>query len=537
MSQSYPELNNKFSFLKEIILNEEELFLATLNKGLALFDELVLETKNKNIAQIDGKKAFTLYDTYGFPWDLIKLLAKENKLTISEREFEKALNRQKSLSGAIKSETIDVTLIADIKPTLYVGEQKAKSLGKLLAIIDGSKSVRVLNDLKHGNVFLIFDETCFYGESGGQIGDQGDIYDESNSILFQVTNTIKIEGRHLLQGKLKKGQLVVNESYFQGIDTQKRNEIKKNHSATHLLQQALINHLGEHIRQAGSLITSEKLRFDFNHYQRLSENEIESIEKEINEEIIRKTPVGATHLDYEEAIRDGARAFFEEKYQEKVRVINIGKYSKELCGGSHVSNTSEIGSFKVISESSVASGVRRIEAITGKQANVDYLEMSRVLKTLQKIFNVKGNQGLVEKLALFKKNITEAKNEQKSIKQKSYFAEIEKKKSFINGFILYSLVFEKEDSELLKSIIDTLKAKEPKAIILFINQNQGRSIYFVALGKESLKAYKASDLIAKMNQFTGGNGGGKSTFAQGGGKVIPDPLLVIAKFKTLFSNG
>ncbi len=541
MAPNYPALKSKLAFIKKMILNEEELFLTTLNKGLALFEKLVEETKKNQMPKINGEKAFELYDTYGFPWDLIKLLAKENDLEVVEEEFNLALEKQKSLSSNVKKEEIDPSLVADLPPTTYVGEKKTKSLGKLIKIIQGASSIRVLESLEDsdrskGDVFLVFDETCFYGESGGQIGDRGEVYSEDKSDFFQVTNAIKIEDRYLLQGKLKGGKLTTGERYYNEINSEARNEIRKNHSATHLLQQALINHLGEHVKQAGSLITSEKLRFDFNHYQRLNESEIEKIEREVNEEIIKKTLIETEIVDYEEAIEEGIRAFFEEKYQDKVRVIKMGDYSKELCGGSHVANTSEIGNFKIISENGVASGIRRIEAITGRQANLDYLRTSKTLKSLQQIFNAQGSDDLKDKIIALKKSILETKSEQTSIKQRDYLNKIEQEKLLVGQLVLYFFVFKNENDDLLKNIIDKIKAKEAKSIVFFVNQKKNKSTYFIALGEEAGRIHQAKDLIVKVNEFTKGNGGGKKTFAQGGGNFISDPLILRDKFKTLLHN-
>ena len=541
MAPNYPALKSKLAFIKKMILNEEELFLTTLNKGLALFEKLVEETKKNQMPKIDGEKAFELYDTYGFPWDLIKLLAKENDLEVVEEEFNLALEKQKSLASNVKKEEIDPSLVADLPPTIYVGEKKTKSLGKLMKIIQGANSIRVLESLEDsdrskGDVFLVFAETCFYGESGGQIGDRGEIYNEDKSDFFQVTNAIKIEDRYLLQGKLKKGKLATGEHYYNEINSEARNEIRKNHSATHLLQQALINHLGEHVKQAGSLITSEKLRFDFNHYQRLNESEIEKIEREVNEEIIKKTLIETEIVDYEEAIEEGIRAFFEEKYQDKVRVVKMGDYSKELCGGSHVANTSEIGNFKIISENGVASGIRRIEAITGRQANLDYLRTSKTLKSLQQIFNAQGDDDLKDKIIALKKSILETKSEQTSMKKRDYLNKIEQEKLLLVQLILYFFVFKNEDDDLLKNIIDKIKAQEAKSIVFFVNQKKNKSTYFIALGEEAGRIHRAGDLIVKVNEFAKGNGGGKKTFAQGGGDFISDPLLLRDKFKTLLHH-
>ncbi len=531
LKESYSELSGKSAFIKEVILREEKLFVITLDKGLILFEKLVHQAKKKQQTKLPGKEIFTLYDTYGFPLDLIKVLTKEKGLTFLEKEFEAELEKQRIRSTVKKTEVIDAILINDVSKTKYLGEEEIKNFSPLRKIIQGGNLLTDLEDTNLQEVYLVFDETCFYGEGGGQIGDQGRVYSEDKKVIFQVVDTIKIEDIHLLKGKLLQGKLVVGESYHQQIDNQKRNEIRKTHSATHLLQQALINHLGEHVQQAGSKVDDKKLRFDFNHYQKMTDEEIEKVEKEVNQEIIKRIPIAITYLNYQEAIGAGARAFFEEKYQDRVRVVTMGDYSKELCGGSHVNNTGEIGNFKIINETGIASGIRRIEAIVGSEANFNYLENISFLSKMRELMNANSNQALYEKIQNLQESLSKMEKHERGLKQKNYQQEIEKTKEKINEFYFYTKVFHKEDIKVIKNIINNCVEKDPLAIIFFLNLEKEKLIYSIALGEKAEVKYQANELLQEMNKITNGRGGGKKSYAQGGSILKEDPNTLIGEFK------
>ncbi len=545
LAEHYPDLTEKLEAVKKIILAEEELFITTLNKGLILFDKLVEKTKgsakDSEVKKISGKDTFVLYDTYGFPFDLIKLLAKENDLEIDEKEFEAQLSKQKEKSRSQKKIAFDTSLLTGLGATEYLESPHAsagesdKELHKLLMVVKKDQRVESCSasqSTAQEGLFLIFDKSKFYGESGGQVGDQGLIYSSDKQTIFEVKNTLKENKVIIIYGQLVLGEIKEGESYYQEIDEARRKEITKNHTATHLLQQALINQLGGHIKQAGSLIDDEKLRFDFNHSGALTEQEKLQVEKEVNQKIIEGIPRRVEILEYKKAMAEGARAFFDEKYEDEVRVVTFGDYSKELCGGSHVVFTSQIGGFKILSETGVSSGVRRIEAITGRKNNDLDLANERLVKQVSQLLNVSDQEQVIEKITQLKNSLDKTKLELFKAQKQSYYSSILQDKVSINSFSFLAYSFSDEKPLLVEELVDGLK-KYPYNIVFFVNKIKDKLIYFIGVGSKAREeGVKANLLLSLVNEKTRGKGGGSPTFARGGsGNILPLEEIIEAVYQ------
>ena len=491
MKDAYPDLVRAKSIISQTIFNEEEKFLSTLSNGIKILDE---EIKSLNSGDIlDGATAFKLYDTYGFPVDLTEDLLKEKNLSIDKKSFDVAMEKQKinakkSWKGSGDNKTDDkwFSILEKFNTTEFLGYSIEKADGKLLAIIKDQKEI---NNLKIGDeAILIFNQTPFYAESGGQIGDRGKIV--SDGTEFIVTDTKKKLGKFFAHyGFLKRGKLSTGETYNLDIDINFREKLMSNHSATHLLHESLRRTLGEHVTQKGSLVASEKLRFDFSHHKSLEVKEINEIEEMVNYHIEKNSPVKTEILSYEKAIEKGALALFGEKYDNEVRVLTMGEesFSMELCGGTHVKNLGEIEKFKLTSQSSVASGIRRVEAVTR--------------------FAAENSLSLLDKITKNKK----AKKE----KKKSKVIENKISKNILNGKIknineikLYFDVLEDVDAKNLRNLIDECKSDIKKGIVCLISKYQGKSTIAIGVTKNIIDNYDAVELVKISSEIMGGKGGG-----------------------------
>ncbi|EFV1135682.1 alanine--tRNA ligase [Campylobacter jejuni] len=497
MGGHYTYLNEKKDFIKEQIRLEEERFLSTIENGIEIFNEELKNTKEI----FSGEVAFKLYDTYGFPLDLTADMLREKNLKVDEEKFELLMNEQKARAKASWKGSGDKTASGDFKNLLekfgenhFVGYEKAECESKILALLDEDfKEVSTLKDAG----WVMLENTPFYATSGGQSADSGFIAKR------EVLDTQKFFNLNL--SFVKAGEeLKVGDIVHARIDIEKREQIARHHSATHLLHHALREILGSHVSQAGSLVESNKLRFDFTHHKALSKEELESIEKRVNEMIINSSEAILENMPLEEAKKSGAIALFNEKYQGNVRVLTLGE-SKELCGGTHVKNTAQIGSFYIVKESGVSAGVRRIEAVVSKAA-LEFVKNQ--LEELSKAKDELKNNDILSGVKKLKNEILSLKNELKN----SSKTELDSKN--IQGV---EICVKRVDNGDIKAMIDDFKNKFAKAVILLI-QVKDEKITLAAGVKDA--PLKAGALVKEAAQILGGNGGGRDDFATAGGKDL-----------------
>lgn len=505
-----------------IISREEDKFQETIDQGLNILNEIIEALKKSNKNVLSGNDAFKLYDTFGFPLDLTEEIIKEHSLKIDEEEFNKAMQNQKeqsrkggSFKGGWEEDKIE---ISGYESTNFVGYTQLESE----AIIIGIEGVDVDTIVDGQKAVIILDTTPFYGEGGGQIGDTGVFESEKGWMI--VTDTKKTADNifyHFVE--VKDGKFSVGDKIIAKVDSFRRKSIMRNHSATHLLNKALKTVLGNHINQAGSLVTDKRLRFDFTHFEAISHEDLMKIENLVNKAIFDSYNVETIETELAKANEMGAIGLFEDKYKDIVRVVNMGDYSIELCGGTHVSNTSQIMMFKILSESGIAAGVRRIEAITALSVYDFINDFQEKEETIASLIKSKKDD--------IRTRITSILDEEKELK-----SEIEKLKSiYENGIIesLESKIFEVSDvnvlvaklnnidNQSLKNISDKLQNSKDNLVVLLASSNDGKIIYLSSVSKELIKRnIKAGDIVKYIAQKTGGNGGGRPDFAQAGGKDI-----------------
>ena len=500
MHKSYPELVRAKELIRLTLFNEEEKFLSTLSKGIKILND---ESKSLKPGDIfDGSSAFKLYDTYGFPLDLTEDLLRDKELKLDKKSFNIAMQKQrddarKSWLGSGQKKTEEIWFdVSDIsKPTEFLGYVENESMGEVSAIIIDGKISKKISEGDEGAIVL--NQTPFYAESGGQLGDEGLIF--SNNVNFIVTDTKKkINGVYAHFGKLIKGNIFNGDVLNLKIDTDNRKKIMANHSATHLLHEALRRVLGPHVTQKGSQVSSQKLRFDFSHPKALTKEELQNVELKINQLILEDSSVMTEVLPYEEAIKKGALALFGEKYDEEVRVLSMGNdsFSVELCGGTHVKSLNDIGLFKLISQSSVASGIRRIEAKTGDEA---FSSIS-----------------IIEKMSFDSQNKEKKSNKNKAEKIS---------KSILNGKILdindikfYHDILEDIDGKNLRSLIDECKKDLGSGIICLISRDNKKATIAIGVTNDLLEIFDSVQLVRIASEkMSGKGGGGRPDMALSGG--------------------
>ena len=500
MHKSYPELVRAKELIRLTLFNEEEKFLSTLSKGIKILND---ESKSLKPGDIfDGSSAFKLYDTYGFPLDLTEDLLRDKELKLDKKSFNIAMQKQrddarKSWLGSGQKKTEEIWFdVSDIsKPTEFLGYVENESMGEVSAIIIDGKISKKISEGDEGAIVL--NQTPFYAESGGQLGDEGLIF--SNNVNFIVTDTKKkINGVYAHFGKLIKGNIFNGDVLNLKIDTDNRKKIMANHSATHLLHEALRRVLGPHVTQKGSQVSSQKLRFDFSHSKALTKEELQNVELKINQLILEDSSVMTEVLPYEEAIKKGALALFGEKYDEEVRVLSMGNdsFSVELCGGTHVKSLNDIGLFKLISQSSVASGIRRIEAKTGDEA---FSSIS-----------------IIEKMSFDSQNKEKKSNKNKAEKIS---------KSILNGKILdindikfYHDILEDIDGKNLRSLIDECKKDLGSGIICLISRDNKKATIAIGVTNDLLDIFDSVQLVRIASEkMSGKGGGGRPDMALSGG--------------------
>jgi len=520
MGEAYPELTKLKERVASILLKEEEQFAKTLDQGMKILEEAISELGDKKT--IPGETVFKLYDTYGFPADLTNDVARENELEIDEAGFEVAMDAQRARARSASNFSMDMSGSIELDSvTEFTGYDNLAGACEIEMILVDGESVKTIEAGQIAAVIL--KSTPFYAESGGQVGDQGWL---RGSGAFKVSNTTKQAKAHLHYGELKEGRLTVGEQVTGEVDRTLRMATTLNHSATHLMHEALRRILGDHVLQKGSLVNAERLRFDFSHFEGVTATEIEQIEDMVNEQIRLNRPVETDIMDVESAKAKGAMALFGEKYDSEVRVLTMGAdYSIELCGGTHVSRTGDIGFFKIVTESGIAAGVRRIEAVTGKVAIDITRQTESVLDGIASL--VKGNQDSVfDKVVALNDHARSLQKELDTVKAKMAAlagADLASQAVDINGGKLLVTQVEVEDPKALRDLLDELKSKLESAVILLAAVNDGKVSLIAGVTKELTKNVKAGDLIKMIAPLVDGKGGGRPDMAQAGGNN-PDGL-------------
>ncbi|MEN9916824.1 MAG: alanine--tRNA ligase [Pseudomonadota bacterium] len=515
MLEAYPQIAKKQKSIEKVLLHEEQQFARTLSQGIKLFEQELNKLQGKK--QFPGAAAFRLYDTYGFPIDLTADVAREYGLTIDMVDFEKEMERQKSQSKlASRFVSMPSFSINEKNPTEFVGYKILKQAAvPILDLFDDKQSIQELSENEEG--FVILTKTPFYPESGGQTGDTGYLVNATS--CFLVTETIK-EGTIILhKGKLIKGHLKKGDKLKAEVDIEKRRAITLNHSATHLLHAALREVLGEHVMQKGSLVEAERLRFDFAHTYPLDNEQLKLIENRVNQQIRANLLVITEVMSTEDAKNAGALAMFGEKYSEKVRVLTMGFFSKELCGGTHVSRTGDIGLFKIVEELGISAGIRRIQAVTGQYALDWVAALEEQIHQLAKLFK-SSKSNLLEK-ARMDIEAKQALQKQIIALQQSIVAmmgeELISQAIEIKGIKLLISEINGVDIAGLRHLLDQLKDKLKPAVIVLASVEQQRVQLVVGVSKELTEKIKAGELANNIAITIGGNGGGRSDFAQAGG--------------------
>jgi len=535
----YSEIAMERERIEKIIKVEEERFIRSLERAQQIFDDIIEKLKKSGSKVISGDDIFKLYDTFGLPFDLIREMAQDSELLLDETGFQKELEKQRERARA--AQKVEEMAVSEVYKKLsleagglrFTGYTDYEAETTVYAIVKNGERVKEIQKDDKGEVFLV--ETPFYAESGGQVGDMGLIL--SHSGKAEVFDTKKISGLHCHKVKVIQGSFKEGDRVFAKIDTERRKAIMRNHTATHLLHSALRAVLGEHVKQAGSLVAPDKLRFDFTHFEAVSDNELREIESIVNEKILENLPVNVEIKSLHEALNEGVTALFEDKYEDTVRVVKISGFSRELCGGTHCSNTGEIGIFCILSEGSVASGIRRIEAVTAKEAfkYISFLKeelknISLLLKTSQPL---KGVERLLTELKERQQEIERLKN--KLLIQN--IDEIVKQARQIDGIKALAVKLEGVDVRSLRTLSDKLKEKIHPAVILLASNVDGQSILLISVTRDATDRYDAGKLLKDIAQAVGGKGGGKKDMAQGG---CPDGEAVdraVEIFYKLISKG
>jgi alanine--tRNA ligase len=525
-NMEYPELLEDSERIFKILNAEESKFQETIEQGLGILNSYIEEEKSIHSNVLPGDKAFKLYDTYGFPLDLTKEILEEEKMTVDEEAFNKNMQDQKiraregrNVSSAGWSEK-NTDYLKALETTEFLGYTDNECTGKVIKLFKDEKEV---STLKQGDkALLVSDRTVFYGEGGGQVGDIGTI--EGTDCEIKVLDTKKNKNNGIFHSvEVVSGTVNLGDELTFKIDINNRRDIMKNHSATHLLHQALIEVLGNHINQAGSLVDANKLRFDFTHFEAVSQEDLKRVEQIVNDKIALNLNTIIKEMTLEESSKIGAIGLFEDKYKDVVRVVSFGGWSIELCGGTHVKNVSEIQMFKITSESSVAAGVRRIEAITGRSV-YEYLkktenqidEVSNILKC-KKPELVSKVESVNEEIKSLEKELKELKSQIALNSLDSFIAE----KKDIDGISFIAKKVEFENQNDLRDLIDKLRDKLGTSVIVFANVYQGKLTFTVGVSKDlNARKINAGNIVKEVAKLVGGNGGGRPDIASAGGKDL-----------------
>jgi alanyl-tRNA synthetase len=537
MREAYPELVDGREHVAKVVLTEEERFGQTLDSGLALLNEAVAKLKAEHKSVIPGDVLFKLYDTFGFPLDLVSDMARDMHLEIDEAGYRTAMQEQRdkaraawSGSGEEKIKPVYKEVASGVKKTVFTGYETLEGTGEVLAIIRGDKRVKEVHEGEEAEIVL--DRTAFYAESGGQVGDRGELLGEAAK--FVVTDTVlPVEGIFVHKGKVRKGGFKEGDAVLGKVEVDDRLDTMRHHTATHILHATLRSVLGEHVKQAGSLVAPDRCRFDFTHYTALTEREKERIEELVNERIIENHPVETTVMDIDQAVASGAMALFDEKYGDRVRVVTVKDVSKELCGGTHTKASGDIGLFKIVSETGIAAGVRRLDILAGRRAyqatrkdEQSLLEISRLLKASDP--DIVGRvERLVNQLREAEKELDRLKHRMQTSQAGDMIAEARD----VGGVKVLVKRADGMDPKDLRDFGDKLRDKLGSGILALGSTKDDKVSLIVMVTKDLIPRFHAGNIIKEMAPILGGTGGGKPDLAQSGGK---DPAKLDAALEALY---
>lgn len=539
MVSYYPEVKQQEAFIEKVVRTEEERFHETINDGLTMLNDVLADLKDKNETTLDGKVIFKLYDTFGFPVELTEEVAEDEGLKVDHEGFEVEMQAQKERARAArtteKSMGVQTALLGDIKvDSKFVGYDHLEIESELLVILQDNAMVSTVEE---GEAKVIFAETPFYAEMGGQIADKGILVDQSGKIIANVTDVQKAPNGQALHTVEVLESLNEGDKYFLQVNAAFRNKVIKNHTATHVLHKALKEVLGDHANQAGSLVTDTHLRFDFTHFGQVTAVELKEMEKIVNQKIWEAIPVVTIETDIDTAKNMGAMALFGEKYGHDVRVVNIGDWSIELCGGTHVVNTEDIGLFKIVSESGIGAGVRRIEALTGKEAYEAFRDEEEQLMQVAQIVKSPQIKEVVTKTEQLQQQVKELQKENEQLATKlanQQAGDVFKDVKEINGTTVITAQVNVKDMNQLRQLADQWKQKA-LSDVLVLGTVQGEKVNLLAAMSPTAneKGLKAGDLIKAIAPKVGGGGGGRPDMAQAGGKNpagLSDALAEVANW-------
>jgi alanyl-tRNA synthetase len=543
MKEAYPDLEQSRKIIEKVVFNEEEQFLRTLERGLALLDEEMEQAHHKG--RLSGEVAFKLYDTYGFPLDLTRLILREKGLAVDEEGFNECMNQQKEKSRrswkgdlAAGDDALYPILTAELREKgllpKFVGYTTTSASGRLLKLlVQQGKEISETSGFAAAAgdestlLYLIFDQTPFYGESGGQVGDKGLV--TGGGFRGEVIDTQKPTSElFVLTVKPLEGSIEVGASYEQQVDRSLRNLTARNHTATHLLHWALREVLGKHVKQGGSYVTPELLRFDFSHFAALTPAELQQVEDLVNSRIFDSSQVVKMEMEKEEAIAKGAIAFFGEKYGDKVRVISVGDFSTELCGGTHIDDTAEINLFKIISETSIAAGVRRITAYTSQQAFQYLSARDNEFKGVKEKLKAATASDVEDKIEKFFATEKQLRRDIDTLRSQIMSGEVDalilKAETIGTGTTMIVSAVEADETGVkkLRDVAEKIKQKQPNSVLVLglEDARESKAFLLAAVGKEAPQTLKANEIIAALAPMIEGRGGGKADMAQAGGTKL-----------------
>ncbi|NCE98934.1 alanine--tRNA ligase [Emergencia sp. 1XD21-10] len=530
--QAYPELVEKKDYIQKIISVEEEKFASTIDQGTSIILEYVEELKKENKTVLEGEKVFKLYDTFGFPLELTEEILAEAGCTADVDGFNANMKKQKEMARAGRKSTEEeawkeAEAAVNVPETVFTGYTETEDEAKVLAIYIDGKEAQTAETYQNAVVYL--DKTPFYAEGGGQASDNGIM--STDKCCAKVTAVEKSQGIFAHKVLIESGSLSKGDIVSCGVNVFKRNATARNHTATHLLQKALREVVGAHVEQAGSSVNENALRFDFTHFEGVTPEQLAQVELMVNEKITEFMPVTTAETSMKEAQEMGAMALFGEKYGDKVRVVNCGDFSIELCGGTHVANTGQIGVFKIVSEAGVASGVRRIEAVTGTGVLLKAMEAEETVKQIAE--NLKTNPAaVVQKSASIVEELKDTKKELEDFKKAAMGSEVDdmvKEAKEISGIKLVTKEFKDYNINDLRNLSDDIKAQHKGIVMVFATVNGPKVTFLVSITDDLLaKGLHAGNMIKQIAAACGGGGGGKADMAQAGAK---DPTKISAAFK------
>ncbi|MFH1139329.1 MAG: alanine--tRNA ligase [Pseudomonadota bacterium] len=543
MGPLYPELKDGASFIKKVILNEEERFNETLDNGLKILSEEVARLEGSNGREISGEVAFRLYDTFGFPLDLVQDVGREKGLAVDLEGFDRAMSAQRTQSKASwkgSGETAAPPQISELSgggfKVEFQGYDRVNSRSELVLIVkDGQK----IEQAKEGDeVMVVFRATPFYGAAGGQVGDVGLVRGEESQA--EVLSTVRFPGDIVAhQARVDKGTLQTGREYLLEVDEALRNDIRRNHTATHLLHKALRQELGDHVKQAGSMVSPDRLRFDFSHFEQVSPEALARVEARINEKIRENLPVVTQVMSMEEAMNTGAVALFEERYGDTVRVVGVGDFSMELCGGTHCRFSGDIGTFLIASEGSAAAGVRRLEALTGRGAMEAIQAERQALRLLSDKLKAAPTElpdrldKLLARQKELDKELEKAKHRDSAGRSDDLLAQVED----LNGVKLLAARVAADDPKILREMGDMLRDRLKSGVVALGAESKGKALLLVLVSKDLQDRFHAGNIVKAMAAAVGGGGGGRPDMAQAGGPNPANLDQALAKAREITAQG